>query len=123
MSLTVRFPQNLSEHDPTGRAANEPGAKLDAGKPRCALVLGGFSRALEQVALVGTFGAAKYTDHGWRSVPNGQERYTDALWRHLLAEAQGLELDPDSSLLHAAHTAWNALARLELILQEQEGQP
>lgn len=111
----------MAELDPTGRSAHEPGAKLDAGKPRCGLVLGGFSRALEQVAQVGTFGAAKYTDNGWRSVPAGQERYTDALWRHLLAEAQGQQADPDSGLLHAAHTAWNALARLELILHEMEG--
>lgn len=106
----------MAELDPTGRAAHEPGAKLDAGKPRCTLVLGGFSRALEHVAKVGTFGAAKYTDNGWRTVPNGEERYTDALWRHLLQEAQGIECDPDSGLLHAAHTAWNALARLELML-------
>lgn len=110
----------MTEHDPTGRSAHEPGAKLDAGKPRCSLVLGGFSRALGQVAQVGTFGAAKYTDNGWRTVPDGQERYTDALWRHLLAEAQGLECDPDSGLLHAAHMAWNALARLELLLAAQE---
>lgn len=30
------------------------------------------------------------------------------------------ELNPDSQLLHAAHLAWNALARLELILREME---
>jgi hypothetical protein len=108
------------DQDPTGRSAHEPGAKLDAGKPRCALVLGGFSRALEQVAQVGTFGAAKYTDNGWRTVPAGQERYTNAFWRHLLQESQGLESDPDSGLLHAAHTAWNALARLELMLKQLE---
>ena len=110
----------MTEHDPTGRSANEPGAKLDAGKTRCGLVLGGFSRALEHVAMVGTFGANKYTDNGWKTVPNGRERYTDALYRHLLAEAQGIECDSDSTLLHAAHAAWNALARLELILQKQE---
>lgn len=110
----------MAELDPTGRAAHEPGAKLDAGKPRCTLVLGGFSHALEHVAKVGTFGAAKYTDNGWRTVPNGEERYTDALWRHLLQEAQGIECDPDSGLLHAAHTAWNALARLELMLRSCE---
>jgi len=108
------------EQDPTGRSAHEPGAKLDAGKTRAGLVLGGFSRALEQVAQVGTYGARKYTDNGWRTVPNGVDRYTDALWRHLLAEHQGLELDPDSQLFHAAHTAWNALARLELLLSSLE---
>jgi hypothetical protein len=111
-----------ADHDPTGRGQHEPGAKLDGGKIRCGLVLGGFSRALEQVAAVGTYGAAKYTDNGWRSVPSGQDRYTDAMYRHLLAEAQGLECDPESHLLHAAHAAWNALARLELMLRELEGQ-
>lgn len=110
----------MSEHDPTGRSAHQPGAKLDAGKHRAGLVLGGFSRALVAVSEVGTFGAAKYTPNGWRSVPNGQERYSNALLRHWLLEAQGLESDPDSGLLHAAHTAWNALARLELILLETE---
>jgi hypothetical protein len=110
----------MSEHDPTGRSAHEPGAKLDAGKPRAGLVLGGFSRALVAVSEVGTFGAAKYTPNGWRSVPSGVERYTDALWRHVLLEHQGLETDGDSQLLHAAHAAWNALARLELILSDLE---
>lgn len=108
------------DHDPTGRAQHEAGAKLDGGKTRASLVLGGFSRALEHVAMVGTYGAAKYTDNGWRAVPAGRERYTDAMLRHLLAEAQGLECDPESQLLHAAHAAWNALARLELMLLETE---
>ena len=104
------------EHDPTGRTANEPGAKLDAGKIRAGLVLGDFAKALEAVCEIGTYGATKYTDHGWREVPDGFERYTDAMLRHFLAE--GYErLDKDSGLYHAAHLAWNALARLELILQ------
>lgn len=97
-----------------------PGAKLDHGKPRHGLVLGGFARALTEVAKVGTFGANKYTDNGWVSVPNGQARYTDALYRHLSAEAKGELNDGESELLHAAHAAWNALARLDLLLREQE---
>lgn len=104
------------DEDPHGKVAHEPGAKLDAGKPRVALVLGGFSRALLEVSKVGTFGANKYTDSGWLSVPNGVKRYSDAHLRHTLQEAGGEELDQESQLLHAAHTAWNALARLELIL-------
>jgi hypothetical protein len=107
------------EQDPTGRDAHAPGAKLDAGKNRLGLVLGGFTRALQEVGKVGTFGAAKYTDNGWVSVPNGQTRYTDAMFRHLLKEAEGEANDPDSKLKHAAHVAWNALARLELTLIEE----
>lgn len=109
----------MYEVDPTGRSPHEPGAKCDAGKCRPGLVIGGFARALKAVSWVGTFGAAKYTANGWRSVPNGIERYTDALHRHLLAEACGEKLDDDSGMLHAAHAAWNALARLELLILER----
>lgn len=96
-----------------------PGAKLDTGKPRVALVLNGFARALIEVSKVGTFGAKKYSDNGWIVVPNGIERYSDALDRHLLEE-NITELDSESELLHAAHSAWNALARLDLILRAKE---
>ena len=119
MSLEMKGQSPKVETDPTGRSAHEPGAKLDAGKTRCSLVLGGFARALEQVGRVGTYGAKKYTPNGWMTVPDGVERYSDAMWRHLLAEAEGQPCDADTGLLHAAHAAWNALARLELLLREQ----
>ena len=105
------------ERDPSGMAPHEPGAKLDAGKPMAG-VLGDFGLALTAVAEVGTFGANKYTRGGWQSVPNGIERYTDAAWRHLLQEGQET-VDIDSGLDHAAHMAWNALARLELMLRDK----
>jgi len=109
------------ETDPTGRSPNEPGAKLDAGKPP---VLRGaiqyFPRALEAVAAVSAFGASKYTWNGWETVPDGINRYGDASVRHLTKEAVEGDNDKDSGLLHAAHTAWNSLARLELILRDHE---
>ena len=110
-----------TERDPHGADPHTPGAKLDAGKTRAGLVLGDFARALEQVSRVGTFGAQKYTDHGWLSVPGGVGRYTDAMLRHWLAEHTGAPADAQTGLLHAAHLAWNALARLELLLIEMEG--
>jgi len=109
-------PDGPGDHDPNGLERHEPGAKFDAGKPRIGLMIGDFSRALVDVARVSTHGAAKYSDHGWRMVPDGVARYTDALYRHLLAERDGGGLDAESGLLHAAHAAWNALARLELML-------
>lgn len=109
------------ERDPHGTPAHLPGAKLDAGKTRAGLAIGGFARALLEVAEVATFGARKYTAGGWVAVPNGIERYTDAMYRHLLAEATGERLDGDSGLAHAAHAAWCALARLDLMLRAQEG--
>ena len=108
------------EIDPTGRRPSDKGAKVDAGKPRMDLVLGSFADALVEVAKVGTFGAKKYTDNGWVDVPNGVQRYSDALLRHYFYEKNGEEVDSDSDLLHASHLAWNALARLSLILKEKK---
>lgn len=108
-----------SESDPNGIGQHAAGAKLDAGKVRVGLVLLGFAQALEQVARVGTYGAEKYSDNGWMQVPDGVRRYTDAMMRHLLAEAIGEKIDPATGLPHAAHCAWNALARLDLMLRER----
>ena len=114
----------MTEIDPNGIAPDQPGAKLDAGK---AEVLRGalhyFPRALEAVAEVSGFGARKYTWGGWRSVPNGASRYGDAMARHLTKEAYEGDFDFDSGLRHAAHAAWNALARLELLLAAESAEP
>lgn len=91
------------------------GVKYDLGKPRPSLVLGAMAKALYEVAKVATFGAEKYSDNNWLLVENAKQRYTDAMYRHLLS---GEGFDPESGLRHAAHAAWNALARLELELQE-----
>lgn len=93
---------------------HEPGAKDDNEKIRADLVLGAFRNALTEVAKVGTFGAKKYSEHGWLSVPDGYNRYSDAMIRHYLTEDA---IDSESYLLHDAHLAWNALARLELRLR------
>lgn len=108
------------EFDPNGKNPHESGAKLDAGKIRPGLVLGGFARALKEVVKVGTYGANKYTDNGWMEVPNGIQRYEEAKMRHWLAQQTGEEVDPDTGLYHAAHEAWNALAKLDLMIRELE---
>jgi hypothetical protein len=79
-----------------------------------------FPRAIEGVAAVSAFGATKYAWGGWRYVPDGLDRYSDAMVRHVTSEAKGEVVDPESGLLHAAHAAWNALARLELMIMDQE---
>ena len=108
------------EVDPNGKSAHDDGSKLDAGKPDLSLLLM-FGRALTAVGAVGTFGAKKYTRGGWTSVPDGINRYTAALLRHLFKEDRE-SLDPDSGLLHASHAAWNSLARLEMILEDIENE-
>lgn len=104
------------ERDPSGLDPHEPGAKLDAGKSRLGLVLGGFARALQEVGRVGTYGADKYSPDGWKHVKNGEQRYLDALYRHLLADAID-PADTDTGLKHLAQVAWNVLAVLELRLR------
>jgi hypothetical protein len=102
------------EVDPNGVGQHQPGAKLDHGKVQAAEILGMFSNALEQVAKVGQFGADKYSMGGWQHVQDGEKRYGNARLRHWLKRQQGEGIDPDSSLLHLAHEAWNVLAELEL---------
>jgi len=110
----------MKEKDPTGKKPSDSGAKLDAGKPRAALVIGGFANALQQVIDVGTFGAEKYTDDGWQRVVNGESRYMDAAMRHLLAHLGGEDADKESGLSHLAHAAWNILAVSELRLEYEQ---
>lgn len=107
--------------DPTGKAAKEPGSKLDLGKsPVVRGALQYFPRALSSIAEVSQKGAEKYTWKGWESVPDGFVRYSDALGRHLLSESIE-DTDEETGCLHAAQVAWNALARLELLLKDREG--
>ena len=111
----------ISETDPHGTGQHTSGAKLDAGKNRMGMVLQGFSRAIERVCDVGTFGANKYSDFGWLSVPDGYERYSDAMLRHYFANYTEGEMDLDTDIEHDAQVAWNALARLEFKVREKYG--
>ena len=111
------------EVDPHGKDAKEAGSKMDSGKVNLFTHLFTyFPRALESVCRVSEFGARKYTRMGWASVPDGVDRYTDAMCRHISSEAKGVQTDSDSSLRHAAQVAWNALARLELMLQAEDAE-
>lgn len=112
------------ETDPHGKEAHALGSKLDAGKPPIySLGVAYFPRALEAAATISAFGARKYTPRGWLTVDNGYYRYTDAMVRHLNQEAKGEVLDTDSGYPHSWHVLWNALARVELEMIENENLP
>lgn len=108
------------------------GKKFDAGKaPIVQGCLHYFPKALLAVAQVSAYGAKKYnvpfSDKNWSRLEDAFNRYTDGMGRHLMLES--LEAtdtgayDPTgakgSEMLHAAHVAWNALARLELLLAQE----
>lgn len=111
-----------SEKDPTGRDLKAGGAKADAGKvdvTRGAFHY--FPRAIKAVAELSGIGAAKYSWKGWESVPDGIHRYGAAMGRHELAiEDDFTRRDPETGVLEVTAQTWNSLARLELVLREQE---
>ena len=95
----------------------ETGIKYDKDKPRMAEMIIDFAPELQELCKVWTFGADKYSKSNWKLVENGKERYSNALLRHLMAEDISL-CDDESKLLHSAHIAFNALARMHFIIQE-----
>lgn len=112
----------MREYARDGVAMGAPGAKLDAGKaPVVTGFMHYFPRAVKAVAMVSAAGMKKgYAWKSWETVKDGVDRYGDALGRHLVDEAIGSEYDDGpggTGILHAAQTAWNAMARLELILK------
>lgn len=80
------------------------GLKFDSGKLRYSLIP---PAALAALAKVLTFGAEKYAPNSWQTVENGEERYLDALFRHIEAYRSGESIDPESGLSHLAHAACN----------------
>lgn len=101
---------------------HQPGVKDDGGKVDLTFVTDYFPNAIAAVARVSAFGAAKYARGGWRTVSDGVARYTAAMLRHIIRTGPRFYTESDGKkdwqLDHEAQVAWNALARLELILRE-----
>ncbi|TAL43459.1 MAG: hypothetical protein EPN91_06335 [Salinibacterium sp.] len=141
--IEVRFtePERKVGKDPALAAPYGKGVgtiKLDSAKaPVWRGVINYFPRGLYGVAWISAFGAEKYKEWGgFVSVENAVPRYSDALVRHQLDEAIGDPLPeadarlmelvrqqfPDATprLVHAFQEAWNALARVELMMQNHD---
>lgn len=94
------------------------------GKVRMDLVMQDMPRAIEALARVMTWAldAKGYKESDWLHVPDAINKYSGGLHRHDNKEKRGQEFDEESGLEHAIHTAWNAMARVELILRKKEAQ-
>lgn len=92
------------------------------GKVRFDLLVQDMPRALEALAKVMTWAIEEkgYVEHDWLNVPDAIKEYHGALHRHDNKEMKGITHDHESKFHHAAHVAWNAMARVELILREEE---
>lgn len=117
--LSLNYNDSSIQEDPDGIDQHQAGAKLDSHKPKVDLMLSGFSRALLAVAEVTTYGATKYSINGWQEVKDPIARYSQAKARHMM-QGYTETYDQESSLHHAAHEAWNALAVLEFIIRGEE---
>ena len=77
-----------------------PGEKADAEKPRFDLIP---LDMLTGAARVMGFGARKYSDNGWKTVPDAKRRYFAACMRHLAAWQAGEKVDPETGESHLDH--------------------
>lgn len=102
--------------------ATKEGRKV--GKVRMDLVMQDMPRAIEALARVMTWalGEKGYKESDWLHVPDAINKYSGGMHRHDNKEKRGQEFDEESGLEHAIHTAWNAMARVELILRKKEAQ-
>lgn len=96
--------------------------KCDQGKPKVYQMKKDFGKALLAVADVTSYGVEKYQKPGsWKEVVDAYDRYEDALGRHDL-QSTFERNDLESARLHLAHRAWNALATLQILLEEVENE-
>lgn len=94
--------------------------KFDAGKaPVWQGFIDYFPNAMLAVAWTSEYGFRKYGEWGgWRKLPNAIRRYFDGNARHNVLNSLEVYDDGDSGLAHAAQDAWNAMAKLELLIRE-----
>lgn len=96
------------------------------GKVQMDLFDSGFPNAITEVAKVMTWAAENkgYKPHDWKGLPNAETEFSAAASRHrvkgFIQKAEGVaaidRTDEESNIVHLAHTAFNILAELELVL-------
>ena len=98
------------------------GIKHNQNKPQLSLLFKQFPKALEAIAKCSEYGHQKYkeTDEDYlnfKRVEGGSKSYADAGLRHRMFTEKTTDID--SQLPHSFHICWNALAELELILENK----
>lgn len=119
-----QYSKIFSNPNSTALSEQLPGTKYDEDKLQYSLVP---PYALEAIARNLTIGLKKYKERdNWKKVPNAQDRYLDALMRHLEAVRRGEIFDPDSSvpdMPHMAAVAVNSMFLLEFMLNPELQEP
>lgn len=96
------------------------------GKVQMELFDEGFPNAVLEVARVMTWAAENkgYKPHDWKLLPDADTQFSAAASRHkvksFIQKVEGVpalqRTDEESKIVHLAHTAFNVLAELELVL-------
>ena len=85
--------------------------KSDKGKPRPSLIYYSF---IKELCKVREHGIAKYGNkEDWRETENYQERYLEAIFRHIFLYAEGEKNEDESGLNHLAHAACDIMFLIE----------
>ena len=85
--------------------------KEDKGKPRPSLIYYSF---IKEIVKVREHGIKKYGHkEDWRNTENYDERYLDAIFRHIFSYAEGEYADKESGLSHLAHAACDIMFLIE----------
>jgi Domain of unknown function (DUF5664) len=97
------------------------GKKENNGKPQISVIFKQFPDAIKAIAECSQYGHNKYketdTDFlNFKRVYGGSKTYADAGLRHRIENG----LDLESKLPHQYHVAWNALAELQLWIEENK---
>lgn len=99
----------------------EVGLKYSQDKPWAGRVIQVFPYSIMALGAVIKKGAEKYPNpNNWKLVDDAENKYRDALMRHLIKYLLGQRIDDETGQPHLAHMAWNALAILELYLMKDE---
>lgn len=97
----------------------EKGLKFDTGKPLVGTILDVFPNALMGIGQLIEFGTHKYpSPTNCLLVNNGNNRYKNALMRHLIKHSGGEIIDKETKLPHLYAVAWNALILIEFFIKE-----
>lgn len=78
------------------------GTKFDSDKPRHTLIDPYFEQSLIDVL---EYGAKKYKVDNWKDLEDGENRYINAIYRHLNEIRKGNLEDSESGLPHISHVA------------------
>lgn len=120
-TLKTNFPNSIfqkAEHPLKKEGVKHNDNKLPMDK----MITIQFPKALNAICKATLFGHNKYFESdkdflNFKKVKGGSQTYADALQRHNFNKG---EIAEDSKLPHIFHKAWNALAELELWIEENK---